>query len=240
MAFPQVAAFSSGADTENLTERVIALPAGSGGRVFVFVSADDAPGTGAVAVEEDDWLPLLDSVSLAGGRVRGMVVYKDAPAETEITVTTSAAEACAWVAMRVTGFDAATAPAVSSPASLSGVDPDPPSLDPSWGEEDTLWIAAAFCDPGYAFPTAGPAGYEDFTEAHWNENNGASVAVATLENATESVNPGVFTAAIGPDSTAYTFAVRPGAGGAGAAFSVRSGGEWIEAIRATRIGGAWV
>lgn len=208
-SFPTPAAFSSGADTENLTTRNVALPSGTGGRVIVFVSADDAPGTGTVAVTEGGWTALVNNVSLAGGRVRGLVIYKDAPVETLVTITTSAAEAAAWVAVRVTGFAAATAPAVSSPASLSGVDPDPPSLDPSWGVENTLWIAAAFCDPGYTFPTAGPAGYSNFTEAHWNENNGASMAIATRGLAAETENPGTFAAALGPDSTAYTLAVRP-------------------------------
>jgi hypothetical protein len=94
----------------------------------------------------------------------------------------------------------------------ASVNPGPPNLVPSWGAEDTLWIAF---ESNVAARTTSVYPYAD---------NNLTVATSTGTNATlayceQSVNasssdPGAFTISVSENWGAQTVAVRPAAAAA--------------------------
>src|SRR4029077_333726 len=93
-----------------------------------------------------------------------------------------------WNAGTLTSVVTATAAAASATAN-----PDPPSVTPAWGADDTLWIAVAGGDT-WASTTSAPAGFtnEGDTVAG-SGTTGANVASAILGATTATENPGTFT-----------------------------------------------
>jgi hypothetical protein len=87
---------------------------------------------------------------------------------------------------------------------------DPPSLTPSWGADDTLWIvAAANSSSSASSPTAAPASYGSFTAAGSLPLTGGSDAAvwsAHRQANTATENPAAFTGGTG---YAVTIAVQP-------------------------------
>lgn len=108
--------------------------------------------------------------------------------------TASVATTGEWQVHRITGWHGTTPPeALTTSGDASAA--DSPSLTPSWGAADTLWLSiAGHAAASAAAWSAGPASYSGF------QNNGASsggsaVSIASayrqLNTATE--NPGAFT-----------------------------------------------
>jgi hypothetical protein len=207
VAFPAVTDTSTGADGSALTTRSVSLPAGSGGRVYVFF---DKESTGAATITTGGWTNIFGAtVCTARGYLR--VAYKDAPAESSITVTSESAGAC-WCCYRISGVHATTPEEFGSQSQTSGNDPNPPSLNPAgWDVEDTLWIAIACMDPSGPIFTGYPAGFANGITSRntFNDNFGASMAVATLASAAASADPGAFTASFAGDYSGLTMAIRP-------------------------------
>lgn len=133
-----------------------------------------------------------------------------------VTFTTSATNRCVYVSRRITGAHASAAPeATINPlvASTNG-NPNPPSITPSWGAADNLYIAGfasiGSADAVSAYPT-------NYTDSQFNKNaNAASMGSASRQvtNSTTE-DPGTYTISPNQVWTAYTIAVRPAAADAG-------------------------
>jgi hypothetical protein len=115
-----------------------------------------------------------------------------------------------WQVMRVTDADASTASEVTSTSGDASA-ANPPSLTPSWGADDTLWIVVAGHAAGSSTAfTAAPTNYTGF------QNNGASsggaavsIASATRQLNASSEDPGAFTVSNNRFWAAATIGVRP-------------------------------
>jgi hypothetical protein len=159
------------------------------------------------------WTVLDDFTSggVATTHTRTAIYYRTADGSegASVTVTTSVSNACAYVTKRITGQHASSAPEAGTAASSNSTNPDPPSLSPSWGAEDTLWVAV---EGNNASRTISVYPYAD---------NNIAVPTSTGTNATigyceQSVNtatsdPGTFTISAAENWGAQTVAIRPAA-----------------------------
>ena len=89
---------------------------------------------------------------------------------------------------------------------------DSPSLSPSWGSADTVWITLCARDGGSSTVTAYPTNYtgNNSTRAAGG-GSGASYGIATRNNATATEDPPSFTVAASGAWCANTIAIRPSA-----------------------------
>lgn len=212
MAFPTVEATNGVGNNANATSTNVPLPAPGGGIlandiVLVFASIDFV-GTQPTAIAGPaGWTELVQGTT---GTMRTAVFWKRmAGGETGNINFTHASEGGGWVAFLIRGADTATNPEVTALSSFAAAAnaADPPSLTPSWGAADTLWLAAMGLDANNAI-TAGPTSYSSFTTFRWASSFGGAAAAAYRALNASSENPGNFThpSAV---SQALTVAVRP-------------------------------
>jgi hypothetical protein len=108
-------------------------------------------------------------------------------------------------------------PASSVEGSFNTASADPPSLSPSWGSDDNLWLAVSSLRSTDAVSSynASPAGFDLVSYTETNDGGADSTAdcqlfIASREEAAATVNPGAF----GINGTASvprsgTFAIQP-------------------------------
>jgi len=97
---------------------------------------------------------------------------------------------------------------------------DPPNLTPSYGSEDTTWIAISGVDSGRNVDTY-PSGYSN--QSHFRTGlvgGDAAVAICSRELAASSEDPGIFDWSSNTSVVSATVAIRPAAaaGGGGTEF----------------------
>lgn len=132
------------------------------------------------------------------------------------TVTSSAGVRAGLHLYLIRGAYAAGTPAsASGAASLSGGDANPPSHTPSWGADDTLWIACGSNDKGN--PTSAPSGFSGLITDWANVGSGAQVWSAYQALNVASLDPGATSGGTGPgdDWSAMTISIRPATAAAG-------------------------
>lgn len=131
------------------------------------------------------------------------------------TVTSSASEAGAAQCIRVTGwFGDLSGVEAGTTATGSSANPDCPSLTPSWGAADTLWMALVGARDDDATVSSYPASYSGGTDTVSGigvANEGAEVGYAYRQNNTATENPGTFTLSESESWIANTLAIRPAA-----------------------------
>ena len=121
------------------------------------------------------------------------------------------------IVMAIPGAHATSPPEAGGRASSTNSNSDPGSLSPSWGAEDTLWIALSGVGEtatGGSFQgnIGGPSGWTDYVETGITQDviGGLGAAVAFLQaNATSEDPPTFNTDASNARWGAITIAVRP-------------------------------
>jgi len=204
--FPTVAATNTSNATE-VTSHAISLPADilSGHLLIVLLGLADNRTTTWPGGWTEMW-----SVSSAGAVVfEGYYRIADGTEGATITVTTNFGTTSGHNSYRITGY--ADTPEDGTPATGSGTTPDPPSLTPSWGAEDTLWLACMMHD--VADITGFPTNYTDGIESSAGSSSAITGSARRELNAT-SENPGTFTVSLSFDWIANTIAIRPAAAAA--------------------------
>lgn len=203
MAFPTVAATAlSSYATNDAGARSATLPAGiSAGHLLVAIFAFSAERTFS---DPSGWTRL--SYASSSGTAALAVFYKIAAgSDANPSITPSGTTRSAHITFRITDHGAAsTAPEVGTSATGSSTTPNPPSLAPSWGSEDTLWLALG----------AGMAGAVNSYPTSYS--NGLSQAASTVvamsaerQLAASSEDPSTFALNASGNWTAQTLAVRP-------------------------------
>ncbi len=107
-------------------------------------------------------------------------------------------------------FDAATAPAIANMNGTSAT-PNPPSLSPSWGSADTLWLAAFNARDNFpisAYPYADGNTSQRSDPSNTGTSNAQSASCWTQENAS-SLDPGTFTRSQSDSWIAHIIAIKP-------------------------------
>jgi hypothetical protein len=89
--------------------------------------------------------------------------------------------------------------------------PDPPSLTPSWGSAENLWLAIGFCDFGSFTFGSYPSGYAlGINTVQTGAGTGNAVSVAGKLATGTSEDPGAFTiSASARNWASFTLAIRP-------------------------------
>lgn len=88
--------------------------------------------------------------------------------------------------------------------------PNPPSVTPSWGADDTLWVAAMAADTSRTV-SAFPTNYTTTSSDVSGGAGGATLGVAFRSLNAASQDPGTFTISANDDWACFTVAIRPAA-----------------------------
>ena len=116
--------------------------------------------------------------------------------------------------MRITNwFGSLAGVEVGVMAGLNGSSaPNPPSLTPSWGALDTLWLAVYGGQDDNASVNTWPTNFDDNQAEQLSEKGGgfgAEVAICSREFNGTVLDPGVFAISTGESLGAQTIAIRP-------------------------------
>lgn len=210
MATPNVAAVNGGNTGADVTSHVINLPTGivPGYLLLAFVVFSGTP----TATWPTGWTEVF-SANAAAGQCRLQCRYRiaesgDGPS---ITVTTNVAQASAHTTYLISGTDGVTN--VGNAATNTSNAPDPPSLAPSWGAKDTLWLAACGNDNGNRTASAAPPSYTNLRNDNSPGGTGVGVNLATARRALNAASddPGTFTLSASATWIANVVAVEPAA-----------------------------
>ena len=211
MAFPTVAAIGSPRNTggTSTTSHPVPYPTGiTAGQLLLCIAGIDGV-TGTPAISGFTVL-----INTTGSSERLWVAYKIATgSESGNATLTTASEQVTAEIWRITNWHGTTPPEATATTGATSANGNPPSLTPSWGSEDTLWVATVAVNGGPDPLTAYPTGFTD------NQNNfstGGSGAAghgrATRNEAIATKDPGTFTHT-SQTWVAGTIAIRPAAGG---------------------------
>lgn len=194
----------------NRTSHTVALPTGiAASQRLIAIFATRSSGDTSWPV---GWTEILDAN--VGADTAMVAAYRDCDGTegASITVTTGASRACAWQVWRLSAgnFIAGVAPEVGTLAGSNDANPNPPSLSPSWGAQNTLWIAATTVKDVASPPTVSgyPTNYStNQTAVGGVANNFGVGAAARILNAS-SEDPGTFTLSGAEKWCANTIAIR--------------------------------
>lgn len=214
MAFPTLAATNTSNENTNVTSHTVNLPSGigAGNLIIVIFVVDGVP---VITFPAGDWTALY-SVDGPASSVRNEAVYREADG-TEggtITVTTDTAQRSAHVSARFTGMEDpdTQAPEAASVGGGTDANPDPPSLTPTSGAKDYLYLAIAGYDDGTQTVTAYPTSYDDNQlNPRADHAGGVGAGFAKRELNADSDDPGTYTISGAEWWTAATVAVHPAA-----------------------------
>lgn len=217
MAFPTVQTRTPDASSATATTHTVTLPATINSGDFLFIAFTSGGGSGTTVTWDNTTAGTWTTVAsdTQSTNIRGTLLSKVADGtegSAALSITLSAAAQVAWTIWRITGCESSVA-TVSATGSTVTVTFG--ALAPSWGAEDSLWIAVAHLrsTPGVS---AYSTGYTDPTGAV-----GSGVArVSTrsvellLNAATET--PSDWTLGGATNHVQYTVAIRPAAAALGA------------------------
>lgn len=211
MAFPTVAGTNGGNSGANTTSHTVNLPANiaSGDLLIIVFGVDGNPTLTWPSGANDAFTEVFNAAN--GVACRLGVAYRIANGNepASVTVTTSVSEGSAHTTYRITGWHGTTPPEVATAATGVSANPDPGSLSPSWGNADTLWLAACVHDVGTRTVSGYPTNYLNGINNRWNNTAGVGVGSAERQLTAASENPGAFTLSGSDDWVATVIGVRP-------------------------------
>ena len=191
-------------------------------------------GTGATFNLPTGWTWLLNNDTSDASNDTVAVIYKWATGSegTSLSWDLSGADNGCTIMWRITGAEnpATQAPEIASATYIGNTADvaDPPSISPTGGSKDYLFIAVG-SHPGENTNvfSAGPAGYSSFQAANsgtvGSTGDNCCMGSAARQATTATENPGLFThaASFGGGGLASTIAVHPPGGGGGSTFVPR-------------------
>ena len=127
-----------------------------------------------------------------------------------ITINNSDTEQGGWRVFRITNWRGSSSGITQIFAGSSGTTsstPNPPSLTPSWGADDTLWVAAMAADTSRTISVY-PTSYGTTSADVSGGNAGATLGVAFRSLNAASEDPGTFTISASDDWSACTVAIQ--------------------------------
>jgi len=193
--FPIVAASNNGTDAASGTSASVQLPAGiaSGNLLLIFC----AFGSNTSAHAATGWTVGLSDV-------QHLMLYKIASGSegSSVTVTWNSSTENYFRSVRISGAHA-SAPPEAALFNASSINPNPPSLTPTWGAKNTLWFAS--CAPNTDASAVYPTNYTD----NQYRASGLRLIMCSRNLNAASEDPGTFTQASSNTYRAMTTAVRP-------------------------------
>ncbi len=209
--FPTVETTATSSDNTNDTSTIVVnLPSGiQNGNLLVCGIAMSEQRTASWPA---GWTELYDTGPTGYG-ASAAFRRADGSEGASITVTASGTTRGNFLCYRISGHHASTDPEDGTEAQGNNANPDAPSLSPSWGAEDTLWIVMTHHDQEWNM-TVAPTSYGNIiTSASGSTVSGMASARRTNNTATE--NPATSTNGGSGNWVANTIAIRPAAVGGG-------------------------
>lgn len=199
MAFPVVETTNQGHQNTSLeTSHTVTLPATIAAGDLLIVLFAFKPGTANEATFPAGWTQFFDVESVSGSAVKMVGAWRDADGAegASITVTTSESTRMAFASYRISGADdPATNPPEAATAILNNtINPDPPSLTPTGGSKEYLWLAAFTSSQGRITSTL-PTNYTDNVGDGSDTGTSAHMGIGSgrRELHAASDDPGTFT-----------------------------------------------
>jgi|SRR3989344_3110222 len=187
----------------------LSVPEIAAGDLLIAVVGQDGAGT---FTWPGSWAELVD---LGAGTVASLhIAYLIASGgEKTVVPTSTLSERSSHLVLRIAAaaWHGTTPPEVTTATGTSAT-PDPPSLTPSWGSADTLWIASfVIDDPAVSLPVTGwPTSYSgNQVSCGSGDTSTAGIAIATRGLAATTEDPGSFSTTASDNWAAATIAVRP-------------------------------
>jgi hypothetical protein len=204
MTFP-VIANTVGTSPPGATSLTVNLPSGIVAGDLVIIGASS--GSAANFIWPAGWTEINE---LSGASADHSVAYRrcDGSEGATITVTKTGTGAPTFTARRITGAHGSSAPELVFAAASSIATPDPSSLSPSWGAEDTLWIAST-SRIDTAAPLSYPTNYSLDQQHQVPATASFSLSSAARQLNAASEDPGAFSYSIAAGSIPATIAIRP-------------------------------
>lgn len=205
--------FGTGTGT-SVTSHPITYPSGTGGGIL-WLHGLNTPGT--VTAPASPWVQLEQDI--AGGSDVLIVCWLP-PGNTESAVNITCTTACrsaGWT-WRIDGSDSWTPEHAGT--NSSSVNPDSPSLTPSWnsgGASDTVWASFEVNRNASSTTVSSfPASYA--LQTGYDSTTGAAAGVGVgyafrQQNTTAAEDPGAFTLSVSRNWAAVTIGIKPVAGG---------------------------
>lgn len=207
-SFPVVAAVNSNAQGTGSNNKVVNLPAGiASGDLLLALCAQPETAFGTAPTGWNQ----LHSVS-GSSQISLQLCYRvaDGSEGASVTFAGHSIRRSAHLSMRITGFQGA--PESQITASTTSAAPDSPSLAPSWGAANTLWISMFAVAISATNPVTGyPANYTNgfSIENSPAGNPSALVAASWRELNAVSENPGAAAITNSAPWRAITIGIRP-------------------------------
>lgn len=220
MAFPQIVSTNTSTQgPPNASTHNVSLPAtiNSGNLIIIHAGINGTPTiTGPSGFTE-----LVSSVNSGTLKVWGKVA-DGTEGGTTVTFTTNVNEQSAHCTYSISGWSGNLAEVESQTSSGFGNMPPPPSISPSWGAEDTTFIAGTSLGVGNLTVSAYPTNYtsNQLSSMTGAITAGAGAATATRENNTATETPSAYTISGNSNYNAFTIAIRPASGSPGVTASV--------------------
>lgn len=228
MAFPSSTSPATTIFSISVTSMAVNLPATiSAGDLLIAHVGVRNPGSWTLP---SGWVTLQE-LGGGGGVGETGVWYKIADGTEGATATwvTSVGTSAAWQVRKITSWHGTTPPEFTSSNGDFTTPPNPPSLTPSWGADDTLWLALVGSSANTMNFTGAPTNYSDLASTTASAGGGAANAGSAIrQHNTATEDPGTFTTSQDRWWAAFTVAVRPaGAGGSTGQVKVWGGSSFV-------------
>lgn len=224
MAFPTVETTNTSAETSDVqgeTDHTVSLPTGitADDLLLIFAGLENANGT--IFSDPSGFTKLFEDNfgDLTGRDSRLVIWYKKATGSEGSTVAFQydAISKSAHISYRISGADdpgTGQAPEAAAVATGDSTSPNPPSLTPTGGAKDYLWIAAASADDNNSPTVSGfPTNYSNGLSSR--DLSDATCMTAERQLNASSEDPDSFTISGAAKWPATTVAVHPSGGGGG-------------------------
>jgi hypothetical protein len=220
MAFASVRATTFSEETADVTAHDVSLSGiQAGDRAVLFAIIDNDGTSVTISGMPSGWnqIKRRENPSGAGHTIEVWEKVNCTGGESSFQYSSSSAQKSMNRVLLISGSHESQAMAASAGAFGGGVTtPDPDNLAAPWGAEDNLWIAFYGAEDLRMDAHAYPANYgaNQLTLASTtNDGTRVNYGIATRELAAASENPGPFTSGANDRQSAFTFVIRPSAGG---------------------------
>jgi len=209
---PSIAGSKSGKTTPVTTSHVVAFDdtAVAGQLLLVMFDAGNTAGAVSFTVSTPaGWTALFDKAYNTGEKYSHLACFYKVAAggEDSVTITTSASAQSGYVAYRIINYSGT--PEAGTAATGNDTHPNPPSLSPTWGSANDLWIAVEGASDTSDVSVSGyPANYTLSQESAYRSFVHIGAAGRVYEGASE--DPGTFTISSAQPWAANTIAISPG------------------------------
>jgi cellulose synthase/poly-beta-1,6-N-acetylglucosamine synthase-like glycosyltransferase/CheY-like chemotaxis protein len=221
--YPSVASTNTSNTTTVSTSHTLSLPTGISSGDLLIAMLSGYIGSGSTSVDiswPSGWTEFFEEDATSGSlhlAVAGAYRQANGSEGASITVTTNVSVLAAHNAYRITGAaDPSSQPPEAATANFtdsSGTTVDPPSLSPTGGAKDYLWIAVASWRRTGRTLTGTPTNYTDTVSIDsTGYSNGLWLASVRRQLNAASEDPGVFTLSSNSERrVGVTIAVHPAA-----------------------------